>query len=198
MTASRTPTTKSLPTNLSSCFGVKIDMRLTSFGSMPRLSKMRVPILLSSRYVDSRPMQWMHGRPRKTQTCDAGLDMIWRCGWTGKRCLRLDCKRSSPCDGFDDQKETEKLARTIAFWHGAKLVTVTVDEGAQTVAARAGYGSWGHSPERYAADHWHEYVQAAQAMQERIAEEIEHRKWRRCLWSWLSARLSPRAYPFRG
>jgi hypothetical protein len=28
--------------------------------------------------------------------------MIWRCGWTGKRCLRLDCIKPPPypCAGF--------------------------------------------------------------------------------------------------
>jgi hypothetical protein len=24
----------------------------------------------------------------------------WACGWAGKRCLRLDCSKAGPCDGF--------------------------------------------------------------------------------------------------
>lgn len=51
----------------------------------------------------------------------------------------------------------EELARKIAFWHGQKKV-----ENGQTVAALHGYGSWGHSPERFADFHWHEYASAAE------------------------------------
>lgn len=58
---------------------------------------------------------------------------------------------------------TEIIAREIAFWHGATMVV-----GNKTLAATRGYGSWGHSPEKYADDHWREYIAAAEAMLARI------------------------------
>ncbi len=57
----------------------------------------------------------------------------------------------------------EHYARLIAIWHGSKMVV-----GSKTVAAQGGYGSWGDSPEKYAAAHWKEYVGAARAVIGRI------------------------------
>jgi len=51
----------------------------------------------------------------------------------------------------------EGLARKIAFWHGQRIVR----EGA-TVAAHAGYGSFGGSADKYAENHWREYTSAAE------------------------------------
>lgn len=58
---------------------------------------------------------------------------------------------------------TELIAREIAMWHGSHITGPT-----RTVAADRGYGSWGHSPERYADSHWREYIGAAEAMLARI------------------------------
>lgn len=58
---------------------------------------------------------------------------------------------------------TEIIAREIALFHGGAMIM-----GNETLAARYGYGSWGHSPERYANDHWREYIGAAEAMLARI------------------------------
>ena len=58
---------------------------------------------------------------------------------------------------------TEIIAREIAFWHGAKVLYYK--NGAHTVASVAGYG---HAPEKYADARWREYIQAAEAMLERI------------------------------
>lgn len=57
----------------------------------------------------------------------------------------------------------EHYARLIAFWHGATMVVNN-----QTKAARAGYGSFGDSPGRYADGHWQEYLGAARAVISRI------------------------------
>jgi hypothetical protein len=53
----------------------------------------------------------------------------------------------------------EDLARKIAFWHGQRIVGQY-----DTVASSHGYGLWGHSPEKYAENHWREYTAAAQAI----------------------------------
>jgi hypothetical protein len=58
----------------------------------------------------------------------------------------------------------ERLARTIAFWHGQKIVLVDREEGALTEAARHGFGRWGDSPARYADSFWRNYVPAAEAV----------------------------------
>lgn len=62
-----------------------------------------------------------------------------------------------------DKTGTEIIAREIAHWHGSALV-----RNGMTLAATYGYGSWGHSPEKYAEKHWHEYIGAAEAMLARI------------------------------
>lgn len=64
---------------------------------------------------------------------------------------------------MSDKTGTEIIAREIAFFHGAQMIV-----GNQTLAATRGYGSWGHSPEKYAERHWREYVGAAEAMLARI------------------------------
>jgi|WetSurMetagenome_2_1015567.scaffolds.fasta_scaffold00090_47 hypothetical protein len=61
---------------------------------------------------------------------------------------------------------TEKLARLIAHYHGSKMIV-----GNETLAARRGYGSFGHSSENYADNHWKEYVQAAEAVRDMIIED---------------------------
>lgn len=54
----------------------------------------------------------------------------------------------------------EQVARLIALWHGQKI-TVIRQGGARTVAAQHGYGQWGDASEKYAANHWQEYLSAA-------------------------------------
>lgn len=56
----------------------------------------------------------------------------------------------------------ETVARAIALGHGAKMVYQHPTEGMQTVASMAGFGRWGHSPEKYSDAHWKDYVLAAQ------------------------------------
>lgn len=51
----------------------------------------------------------------------------------------------------------EGLARKLAFWHGQRIIGPT-----ETIASRHGYGSWGHSPEKYSDNHWREYTSAAE------------------------------------
>ena len=58
---------------------------------------------------------------------------------------------------------TEIIAREIALYHGSAMIV-----GGKTLAATRGYGSWGHSPEKYADEHWREYIGAADVMLERI------------------------------
>jgi hypothetical protein len=61
----------------------------------------------------------------------------------------------------------ERLARTIAFWHGAKVLYVKPGVGMVTVAASRGFISgWAHEIDRYADRHWPEYVPAARAIME--------------------------------
>ena len=55
----------------------------------------------------------------------------------------------------------EIAAKEIAMWHGQKIVVVKLRGGAMTVAAMAGYGSWGHSPTEYARAHWRDYLSVA-------------------------------------
>lgn len=61
----------------------------------------------------------------------------------------------------DHSPSVEALARKIAFWHGQKMIYRNRD-GMQTVASSHGYGNWGHSPDRYAEQHWKEYNSAAE------------------------------------
>lgn len=56
----------------------------------------------------------------------------------------------------------ETLARQIAFWHGQKIVYRDPREGPKTVAAMAGYGNWGHSPDKYSSAHWQDYTSCAE------------------------------------
>jgi hypothetical protein len=58
---------------------------------------------------------------------------------------------------------TEIIAREIALFHGAAMII-----GSRTLADIKGFGSWGHSPEKYADRHWLEYRGAAEAMLARI------------------------------
>ncbi len=61
----------------------------------------------------------------------------------------------------------ERLARTMAFWHGAKVLYVRPGGGMVTVAALRGFDSgWAHETDRYADRHWPEYVPAARAILE--------------------------------
>lgn len=57
-------------------------------------------------------------------------------------------------------KHIESIARSIASAHGSHMV-MNKDGQNLTVAALAGYGSWGHSSEKYAEAKWHQYVGAA-------------------------------------
>lgn len=65
----------------------------------------------------------------------------------------------------------EEVARVIAMWHGSKMVVMT-DDGMQTVASRAGFGRFAGASDHYAEKHWHQYLQAAQAMQAMVAEAV--------------------------
>lgn len=67
----------------------------------------------------------------------------------------------------DEKAYIEKLARIIAHFHGSKIV---VD--GETVAARRGYGSFGHSSDTYSNNHWREYIQAAEAVFNVISNDI--------------------------
>lgn len=64
---------------------------------------------------------------------------------------------------LDPKTGTEIIAREIAMWHGSHITGAT-----RTVASDRGYGSWAHSPEKYADKHWREYIGAAEAMLARI------------------------------
>jgi len=64
---------------------------------------------------------------------------------------------------MSEKTGTEIIAREIALFHGGAIVA-----NGETLAARHGYGSWGHSPEKYADAHWREYRGAAEAMLARI------------------------------
>lgn len=63
----------------------------------------------------------------------------------------------------EERTGTEIIAREIAFWHGSRITGPT-----RTIASDRGYGSWGNSPEKYANNHWREYINAAERMLERI------------------------------
>jgi hypothetical protein len=70
--------------------------------------------------------------------------------------------------------ERERIAKSIAYWHGQKIVQHTA-EGALTQAARAGYGSFGSSSaDQYAASHWQQYTSAADAMIEEQRAHFAH------------------------
>ena len=66
--------------------------------------------------------------------------------------------------------DEEKAARLIAQFHGSAMVYRDAG-GMHTVASMKGYGNWGHSPEKYAERHWHEYRVAASALMEALREE---------------------------
>lgn len=65
-----------------------------------------------------------------------------------------------------------KIAHDLAMWHGSKI-TLHRDGENLTVAAQHGYGSWGHSPTRYADNHWRAYTAAAEYVAEAILAERE-------------------------
>lgn len=58
--------------------------------------------------------------------------------------------------------QRDRIARALAFAHGAKIA-YHQDGQSLTIAASRGYGSWGHSAERYAENHWREYTECAEA-----------------------------------
>jgi hypothetical protein len=59
------------------------------------------------------------------------------------------------------EEEIARAAKEIASWHGQKIALVRQGE-ALTIAAMAGFGSWGDSPQRYADAHWRQYSSAAE------------------------------------
>jgi len=62
----------------------------------------------------------------------------------------------------------ERLARTMAFWHGSKVLYVKPGFGMVTVAASRGFDSgFAFELDRYANCRWQEYVSAARAILER-------------------------------
>jgi hypothetical protein len=67
-------------------------------------------------------------------------------------------------------KDIERIAKLIALYHGSKMV-LRRDGETLTVAALAGYGSWGHSAEKYAEAKWQQYDGAAQAVIELMDRE---------------------------
>lgn len=63
----------------------------------------------------------------------------------------------------------EQLARTIALWHGQKIVYIAPRTarggGPRTVAAMHGFSSgFAWENERYVEAHWQEYLPAAKAV----------------------------------
>jgi uncharacterized circularly permuted ATP-grasp superfamily protein len=59
----------------------------------------------------------------------------------------------------------EHLARTMAFWHGCKMLYRRPDGQWITVAdTRQTPSGWGSRFEDYANRHWEEYVSAAKAI----------------------------------
>lgn len=58
----------------------------------------------------------------------------------------------------------EKAARAAAMGYGQKIAVVRSREGggAMTRAALAGYGKFGDAAERYADDHWQDFVPAVE------------------------------------
>jgi hypothetical protein len=57
----------------------------------------------------------------------------------------------------------EHFARSIAFWHGSKVLYYK--NGPVTVAAMHGYDKgWAYEIDRYVTNHWHEYLLAARAI----------------------------------
>jgi hypothetical protein len=61
----------------------------------------------------------------------------------------------------------ERLARTIALFHGSQVLYVKPGGGMVTVAATKGFNSgWGWETDRYVEAHWRDYVPAARAILE--------------------------------
>jgi hypothetical protein len=62
----------------------------------------------------------------------------------------------------------ERLARSIAFWHGQMILYRRPDDGAAITVARLRNERyvWAGGAMDYADRHWREYVPAAQAMLE--------------------------------
>lgn len=69
-------------------------------------------------------------------------------------------------------EDIEELARIIAHMHGAQMAMRRNGE-TLTVAAMAGYGSFGDSPGKFAVARWHEYVNAAKAAIDFLAQKPE-------------------------
>lgn len=59
------------------------------------------------------------------------------------------------------------MAKKIASLHGSAFMG-HIDGQNVTVAARAGYGSWGHSADAYAKEHWRQYRLAAEIIVDTI------------------------------
>lgn len=60
----------------------------------------------------------------------------------------------------------ERIARSLAFWHGQKIVYRRPDGEAITVARLRSerYRHWSAGPENYSEGHWREYIEAARAI----------------------------------
>lgn len=71
----------------------------------------------------------------------------------------------------DVSPEIERSARAIAQWHGCKIIGHW-DGETQTLASKHGYGHWGHSPDRYAENHWREYTAVAEFMAEEMQKAV--------------------------
>lgn len=57
------------------------------------------------------------------------------------------------------------FAKLIAMWHGQKVIYVRPGGEKITVAASRGYSSgWSWELDRYADNHWEEYLPAARAV----------------------------------
>jgi hypothetical protein len=56
----------------------------------------------------------------------------------------------------------KKIAMAIAMGHGAKMIFRPLGGPMQTVASMYGYGHRGDAAERYAHDHWEEYLLSAE------------------------------------
>lgn len=64
----------------------------------------------------------------------------------------------------------KKIAMAIAIGHGAKMTFRPPGGPMQTVASGRGYGHRGDAAERYAHDHWEEYLLSAELAVETLKE----------------------------
>lgn len=100
---------------------------------------------------------------------------------SSQTCIEIACHIASLTSSPGEDVDIEKTARSIAFWHGQKIVGRSPDGQMMTVANRAGRPTgWHWETDKYVDSHWKEYIACAEFMRDEIGRltSSTHAGWR--------------------